>query len=262
MKSRGRVKSELISPRRRRMDDWFNIIAAGRALTPAQAGELDEHGFVVLPGVVSDGQLERLGQAYDAAVASAAGDDVRAGSTTTRVTDFVNRGSEFDDLYVCPALLEACCRRIGRSFKLSSLQARTLRPKAPAQELHVDVRRDSADWPLVGFILMVDAFQTDNGATRFVPGSHRWEGSPSEVMPHVTADHPDQVLACGAAGSLLIFDGWIWHGHMTNRSTKGRRSLQGAFIPRVGRAGTDFAARMLPETVARLGPLARWVLAL
>ena len=244
------------------MDDWFNMLGARSALTPYQAGEFHEHGFVVLPDVVSAGRLDRLGQAYDTAVAAAVDEDVRAGNTTTRVTDFVNRGSQFDDLYVLPALLEACGNRIGRSFKLSSLQARTLRPHAKAQVLHVDVRRDSADWPRVGFILMVDAFRLDNGATRFVPGSQRWAGSPADVMPDATADHADQVLACGAAGSLLIFDGSAWHGHTANRSEKGRRSLQGAFIPRGGRAGTDFAARMGPETAVRLGPVAQWVLAL
>ena len=232
------------------------------ALTPDRAAELDEHGFVVLPDMVPACQLDRLGQAYDVAVASAADDDVRVGSTTTRVTDFVNRGSEFDDLYVCPALLEACRQRIGGSFKLSSLQARTLRPHAPAQVLHVDVRRNSSDWPLVGFIFMVDAFRPDNGATRFVPGSQRWAGDPQDVTWDATAEPADQVLACGEAGSLLIFDGSAWHGHTANQSAKGRRSLQGAFIPRGGRAATDFAARMLPETAVRLGPVARWVLAL
>jgi ectoine hydroxylase-related dioxygenase (phytanoyl-CoA dioxygenase family) len=35
-----------------------------------------------------------------------------------------------------------------------------------------DVQRDSSGWPLVGFILMIDAFRPDNGATRFVLGSH------------------------------------------------------------------------------------------
>ncbi|HEU0300180.1 MAG TPA: hypothetical protein VFR37_12015, partial [Longimicrobium sp.] len=63
-------------------------------------------------------------------------------------------------------------------------------------------------------------------------------------------------------GSLLVFDGSTWHGHTANTSSGPRRSLQGAFIPRDGRAATDFAARMQPGTRARLGPLARHVLAL
>ncbi len=80
-----------------------------------------------------------------------------------------------DELYVFPPLLDACRRVIGGPFKLSSLHARTLRPQhTPGQGLHVDVRRDSPDWPLLGFILMIDDFRADNGATRFVTGSHRW----------------------------------------------------------------------------------------
>jgi hypothetical protein len=206
--------------------------------------------------------MERLAVAYDDAVASATGDDVKIGSVTTRVNDFVNRGAEFDALYVFAPLLEACARVIGRPFKLSSMLAWILRPRSPAQELHVDVQRDSADWPLVGFILLVDEFRPDNGATRFVPGSHRWPGTPEEVMVDRRTDHDSQVLACGPAGSLLIFNGSAWHGHTANMSAGPRRSLQGAFIPREGRAGTDFSARMRPETRARLGPLARHVLAL
>lgn len=226
------------------------------------ASELEERGFVVLPGPVPADRMERLTNAYTAAMASATGDDIRIGSTSTKVSDLVNRGAELDDLYVFPPLLEACCRVIGRPFKLSSLLARTLRPCSSAQELHVDVRCDSADWPLLGFILMIDEFRPDNGATRFVPGSHRWPGTPEETISDLRAEHDGQVLACGNAGSLLVFNGSAWHGHAANTSSGPRRSIQGAFIPRDGRAATDFAARMQPETRLRLGPLARHVLAL
>jgi hypothetical protein len=244
------------------MSDWFSTLAAGRELAPNAAALLQERGFAVIPGAVASDRVQWLADAYTTAVASATGDEVRIGSTTTRVSDFVNRGTEFDDLYVFPPLLEACCRVIGRPFKLSSLHARTLRPHMPAQGLHVDVPRDSADWPLLGFILMVDDFRPDNGATRFVPGSHRWPGVPEDTMSDLQGDHDGQVLACGSAGSLLVFNGSAWHGHTANTSSAPRRSIQGAFIPRDGRAGTDFAARMLPETRARLSALARDVLAL
>jgi hypothetical protein len=242
------------------MDDWFSTLVEVGELPPDRAKELDEHGFVVLTTPVAVGQSDHLARAYDAAVASAAKGDVRVGSTSTRVTDFVNRGAEFDDVYTFPPLLEACCRIIARPFKLSSFHARTVRPGAAAQELHVDVRRDSADWPLVGFILMVDEFRPDNGATRFVPGSHRWPTAPEDVMADPRTDHESQVLACAPAGSLLIFHGSAWHGHTANTSARPRRSLQGAFIPRDGQAGTDFAVRMQPETRARLSPVAQYVL--
>jgi hypothetical protein len=244
------------------MSDWFSALAAGSELPMDAASQLQERGFVVLPGAVPSDRMGRLVNAYTAAFASAAGDDIRIGSTSTRVSDFVNRGAEFDELYVFPPLLEACCRIIGRPFKLSSLLARTLRPHEPAQELHVDVRRDSADWPLLGFILMVDGFRPDNGATRFVPGSHLWPGAIEDTISDPRAEYDGEVLACGDAGSLLVFNGSAWHGHTANTSDGPRRSLQGAFIPRDGRAGTDFAARMQTETRARLGPLARHVLGL
>ena len=244
------------------MDDWFTALGADIDLPPDAANELQERGFVVLTGPLPSGQMEQLARAYGAAAASAAAEDVKTGSTTTRIDDFVNRGAEFDALYVFPPLLAACGRVIDRPFKLSSVHARTLRPCSPAQELHVDVQRDSADWPLVGFILMVDEFRPDNGATRFVPGSHQWPGTPEDVMPDRRADHDGQLLPCGPAGSLLVFNGSAWHGHTANTSDGPRRSLQGAFIPRDGRAWTNFSARMRPETRARLGPLARYVLAL
>src|SRR5205085_8147184 len=116
------------------------------------------------------------------------GPDLRVGTTSTRVSDVVNRGAAFDELYVFPPLLEACSLVIGQPFKLSSLQARTLRPHTPAQELHVDVGRDSADWPLVGFILMVDAFRPENGATRFMPGSHQWLSAPEGTASDLRSD--------------------------------------------------------------------------
>jgi hypothetical protein len=230
--------------------------------TPQMLSALQESGFVLIPRAVAPEPLKCLVAAYNVAVASAADDDVRHGSTSTRVSDFVNRGSAFDDVYLVPALLRACASVIGGPFKLSSLLSRSLRPGSAAQELHVDVRRDSPDWPLVGFILMIDEFRLDNGATRFVPGSHRSAGLPEHDLADVYADHPQQVLACGPPGSLLVFNGSTWHGHTANRSDEPRRSLQGAFIPRDGRAATDFGARMRRETLERLNPLAKQILAL
>ena len=244
------------------MTDWFSRLAAGSELRVEAASELREQGFVVLRDAVASDRMERLASAYTDAIASATEDDITIGSASTRVNDFVNRGSAFDDLYILPPLLEACWRVIGRPFKLSSFHSRTLRPHTSVEELHVDVRRDSPDWPLLSFILMIDEFRPDNGATRFVPGSHQWPGTPADSVTDLRANHAGQVLACGSAGSLLVFNGSAWHGHTANVSSEPRRSLQGAFIPRDGRAGTDFAARMQPETRARLGPVARQVLVL
>lgn len=243
------------------MKDWFAAISATCNLPAEAAHGLNHCGFAVLRGAVPHKRVGRLNDAYDSAVSSATKADTKVGSTSTRVEDFVNRGREFDDLYLLPPLLKACCWVIGRPFKLSSFHARTLRPHSRSGQLHTDVRRNSADWPLLSFIFMVDEFRPETGATRFVPGSHQWPRAPEDTLADPGADYEGQVLACGPAGSLLIFNGSVWHNHSANGSEKPRRSLQGAFIPRDGHAGTDFALRMRPETRVRLSPLAQYVLA-
>jgi ectoine hydroxylase-related dioxygenase (phytanoyl-CoA dioxygenase family) len=177
------------------------------------------------------------------------------------VHDFVNRGPEFDSLYICRPLLAACCQIIGGPFKLSTMLARTLEPGAPAQPLHVDVKREADGWPLVGFIIMVDEFDPENGATRFVPGSHLLPRVPNELMKGATSACEGEVHACGPAGSMIIFNGSVWHGHGANGSNRRRRSVQGAFIPREARAAINQASRIRPETLKRIGNLAQRVLA-
>jgi hypothetical protein len=219
---------------------------------------LQDAGFVVLAGPYPVERFGAVADAYDTEVGAAAGEDIRIGSTSTRVMDFVNRGPLFDPLYVYPPLLDAAARIIGPSFKLSSLNARTLRPGSTVLDIHVDVERGSSDWPLLGFILMIDAFAPDNGATRFIPVSHLWGDPPRDGRMQ---EHAAQLVsACGPAGSLLVFNGSTWHGQGINGSNRSRRSLQGAFIPRDGRPGTDFCRRMSSETRARLGSIARHVL--
>ena len=215
------------------MDEWFSRMAAGSALSSGAAQELDEAGFVVIPGPLSLDGLAQLARAYDAAVACASPDDISVGSTTTRVHDFVNRDREFDRLYLYRPVLEACCRVIAQPFKLSSMLARAVRPHAQAQGLHVDYQADADGWPMVGFILMVDEFRRDNGATRFVPGSHRWPATPGDRMNDRVADSERQIQACGPAGSVIVYNGSVRHGHSTNQTGEPRRSVQGAYIRRL-----------------------------
>lgn len=238
----------------------YQAIAAQSQLPANVASELSDAGFVVISGPAIPGGIERLSEAYDNVVAAADPADVRV-SSSTRVTDFVNRGREFDHIYVFPPLLAACCLIIGQPFKLSGTRARTLEPGAPFERLHVDVKPMADGWPIVGFILMVDGFDAENGATRFVPGSHMRLRDPRDVLSDPTSSHKDEVLACGPSGSIIVFNGSVWHGHTANRSQRRRRSLQGHFIPRGARASVDHAARLRPEVRGRIGNVAKYLLA-
>jgi len=243
-------------------NDWHRIIAAESHLPPDAAYQLRENGFVVMPGPEIPGGIKQLSNAYDSAVVSADPADVRVSKigSQTRIDDFVNRGPEFDGIYIYPPLLAACCQIIGGPFKLSGMRARTLNPGAPREGLHVDVKYQAKDWPLVGCILMVDAFDAENGATRFVPRSHLQPREPGEVMKNPDDVHDEQVLACGAAGSIILFNASVWHSHSANRSARPRRSIQAHFVPRDARPSTDHSARMRPETFRRISELAKYVL--
>jgi ectoine hydroxylase-related dioxygenase (phytanoyl-CoA dioxygenase family) len=104
---------------------------------------------------------------------------------------------------------------------------------------------------------MVDPFRPDNGATAFVSDSHR-RGDGECLSGAGPANGDGQVLACGPAGSVVVYNGSVWHGHTANTSDEPRRSIQGAFIRRDARPATDFPARMRPDTLARIGPPARY----
>lgn len=245
------------------MEDWFSLISAGCELSANTIQSLNDAGFVIIPSLIAPDRLARLSTAYDSAFAVASVGDVRVGKTTTRLHDFVNRGSEFDELYICQPLLKACCHVIGRPFKLSSMLGRTLHPNAQAQGLHIDFKQDEERFPLVSFIWMVDEFRSDNGATQFVPDSHNWSEVPYELTNDHLAEYENQIVtACGQAGSVIIFNGSVLHGHSANTTSAPRRSIQGAFIPRDAQAGTDFSTRLRSGTLARISSLTKYVLAI
>jgi ectoine hydroxylase-related dioxygenase (phytanoyl-CoA dioxygenase family) len=252
--------------KRSRMDDWFNAIAADCCLPSDVARELHSIGFVVVPGPVAQPGLSQFVAAYDAAVSGAHSDDVSIGSSTTRVNDLVNRGPDFDGLYVYRPILGACCSIIGQPFKLSTMHARTVNPRSSPQALHVDFPRRPDGWPpsssMLGFIIMVDEFRSDNGATRFVPGSHLWPHVPADLTQDPTTEYPGQVSVCGAAGSVVIYNGSVWHGHSANQTDQPRRSIQGAYIQRDAQSAVNQAARIRPETLSRIGPAAKYLLGL
>jgi ectoine hydroxylase-related dioxygenase (phytanoyl-CoA dioxygenase family) len=224
-------------------------------VTPAETQLLTE-GFAVLPRQCSRARIASIAAAHDEAVAAASPSDVGGGRTTVRVWDFVNRGPAFDELYLLDPVLAACRLVIGTEFKLSTMHSRAVRPHAPVDTLHVDFAREALDvargaWPMLGFIVMLDDFTPQNGATRFVPGSQLAAERPSGIEP---------VPACGPAGSVIVYNGSVWHGHGANVTDRPRRSIQGAYIRRDA-VGFDLAPRMRPETLARIGPRARELLA-
>jgi ectoine hydroxylase-related dioxygenase (phytanoyl-CoA dioxygenase family) len=206
------------------------------------------------------GAINPIAAAYDRALSTADPGDVSVGSTSIRLHDLVNRGAEFDSLYLFGPLLGACHRTIGQPFRLSTMLARSVRPESKPQALHSDVKREVGCVGAVGFIIMIDEFRAENGATRFVPGSHQWANIRCEDLPDPVADYPGQELALGSAGSIVIYDAAIWHGHTSNRTKEPRRSIQGMFIQRDRETDSNRTIHRLPETLNRIGDLAKYLI--
>ncbi len=216
--------------------------------------DLIRDGFCVVPGPFAETELAGLTEAYDRTVATADPAEVRHGSTTLRVGGLVNGERCFVRIFTHPPLLAAARDLIGASFKLSAFHIRSLSPGAADQGLHQDFAPLADGWPMVGFILMVDAFSIENGATRFLAGS--------QSLAELPADSQELTYACGPAGSMILFNGSVWHGHGTNRTASARRSIQGALIRRDQTSAVDHARLTRPDVSARLSPVARELLCL
>ncbi len=93
---------------------------------------------------------------------------------------------------------------------------------------------------------------------------HRTTGPIFRVIDCLTHErnYSGEVLGCGERGTMIIFNGAIWHGHTANVTPDSRRSIQGYFVRRSARSGFDFRNRLLPAARSRMSPLARYLLEL
>src|SRR5207245_1874081 len=64
--------------------------------------------------------------------------------------------------------------------------------------------------------------KTETGATRLVPGSHRWGKVPP---PGMYDPYPGQQLVLGKAGDVVVMNAHMWHGGTANRTAAPRRAM-------------------------------------
>src|SRR5215467_13874940 len=197
-------------------------------LSTADRRQLDEQGFLVLPGLMTAELLAALRQRIDELFAEEgerAGSEFKQEPGARRLANLVNKGRVFEDVIVTPALLECVERVLGPRFKLSSLNVRSANPHtADGQPLHADsgAVADDSGYIVCNSIWMLDDFTAENGATRFVPGSHRWR-----QLPHLGffEPHPEERLVLGRAGDVVVMNAHMWHGGTANRTDRPRCAM-------------------------------------
>lgn len=159
-------------------------------------------------------------------------------------------------------LLECMAHVLGPRFKLSSVNVRSADPHTEdGQPLHADSAAiaDELGYWVCNSVWMLDDFTAENGATRFVPGSHRWGRVPP---PDFYGPHPEERLIIGEAGTVVIMNSHLWHGGTANRTDAPRRAMH-VYYTRWDKPQQQWQKRWLSDEVqSRLGARAREILAL
>ncbi len=237
-------------------------------MTEQQRHDLDTAGYVVLERFLAPETLcqvrTRVEELY-ALEGANAGSEFRQESGARRLANLVDKGAIFEKLVAMPEILELVGHVLGEKFKLSSFNARSTDPFCrDAQPLHCDAGAlpDERGYAVCNTIWLLDDFTAENGATRVIPGSHKWKLLPQQVLTDPAAQHPEEVLLLAPAGSVVVMNTHAWHGGTANLTSGHRRALH-IFFCRNDMPQQQYQKRLLrPETQAHLTPQLRALLAL
>lgn len=139
-----------------------------------------------------------------------------------RVWNVLSRSPVFVDLAEHPVALGLLRSVLGWPMLLGNLSGNITGPGGAAGHLHPDQIFVPEPWPHqpqgANAAWCLDDFTADNGATRFVPGSHLLNRMPT------ASDAPESVPMEAPAGSLVVFDSRLWHQTGANRTADQRRA--------------------------------------
>jgi ectoine hydroxylase-related dioxygenase (phytanoyl-CoA dioxygenase family) len=184
------------------------------------AQRLMADGYVVVTGMMApeDVQAARadLGRVL---AATPTGRNPFEGFSTQRVYALFAKTRTFDRAAIDPLLEDVLTRVLG-PHQLSAPVGIRIGPGEAAQILH----RDDSVYPVpephpplvVNTMWPLDEFTAENGATRFIPGSHAWEPGRKP-----TPDDPVE-QAVISPGSAMFYLGSLWHGGGANQTGQPR----------------------------------------
>jgi ectoine hydroxylase-related dioxygenase (phytanoyl-CoA dioxygenase family) len=144
------------------------------------------------------------------------------------------------------------------TYQVGSMTGIEILPGESAQALH----RDDSLYPIeisglelqIGVMWALDDFTEENGATRVVPGSHRFLRS--WHLPGLS----NWEAAAMPKGSALFYLGSTWHGGGANRSDAPRMGLINTYSLGWLRQEANLYLEVPPEAAARFGPRLRALL--
>jgi ectoine hydroxylase-related dioxygenase (phytanoyl-CoA dioxygenase family) len=184
------------------------------------ARRLLDDGYVVVSGMMSPDDVQAARADLSRVLeATKTGRNAFEGFSTQRVYALFAKTRTFDAAATHPLLLDVLDRVLGH-YQLSAPVGIRIGPGEKAQILHCD----DVIYPLpkphppvvVNTMWPLDPFTEENGATRFVPGSHRWEPERHPVEGDPVSS------AVMMPGSAMFYLGSLWHGGGANQTDRPR----------------------------------------
>ena len=234
-------------------------------LSADEIRHLDERGYLPLADVMSPEKTATVRRRVEALIAQEgqqAGAEFRQEPGAYRLANLVDKDPLFEICFSHPRVLAAMNHVLSGDFKLSSLNGRASLPGEGLQALHADWGGgvDPNDFQVCNSIWLLVDFTEENGATRVVPGTHLTGQHPHGALADPLAQHPEEILLTGTAGTVVIFNSHLWHGGTLNRADANRYALHSYFTRRHNPQQVDQAAFLSAATVGRLSPAARYLL--
>ncbi|WP_437290152.1 phytanoyl-CoA dioxygenase family protein [Sorangium sp. So ce406] len=202
--------------------------AGPAALSADEKRALDDAGHVLFRAAIDPAWLEALRADCDGS------EGVTAQGGNQQLACLGERQGAILRVLQWPRLLAAAWHVLRRPFALGAVAWRCPRPGLGQQGLHMDwgAQGDPGLFHVVTALCYLDRVVPENGATRLVPGSHKLRRRPPKDLADPASRHPQETTVQAEAGSLLVFNGHLWHAGTRNRSGAPRRALQCGFVAR------------------------------
>ena len=144
-----------------------------------------------------------------------------------RLGNLLNKNNLFLKLLFEKNILKIISIVMENNFKIGGLDMREPVQGKGLQDFHMDwIPKKNQNDKVQNIVAMLylDESNKNNGALRIIPKSHKITGWINENLSDLT-HHPDEIIIEVKEGSILLFDGNLWHSGTKNINGKRRRVL-------------------------------------